>query len=973
MNLHIFGLSKTVSSRNSILGASLFAMVLTSLTTIVSAQQLEEIIVTAQRREQRLQEVPISISTVSSAEIIRQGFREMEDLESFVPSVEIEANLHDTSITIRGMGNDVANMSVEQSAPMFVDGVTFGRGSMIDIAFLDVERIEVLAGPQPISFGQNAVAGAFSITSKKPTPEWEGDITAEYGNFARFSVEGGVGGPINDNWGIRLAGQWDQTKGHLIDIFSGESFPHRREAVGRIITTWTPTDNFQALFKVDYMNRKSEGDPNASCITTGIDDLKYDETAILFRGEVPEWDATHARQRQFPNCADGHNRMGFKEGQEFRERPVQGINGADGRNGLFDISGLALPFQERVGIPTVTLEAREPLKVWNFLINLNYEFDNGISIESNSAMIDYHRETYEDNEIDPFVTDSSSRVEQFDMWSQEIRVRSPSGGQIEWEVGGYYQEEALDLNPVLTFRSNLRESIRLFSPWQDPKWASVFGTFTFNFFDDRMSLDVGGRYTDVKKTGAITSQQGAYIFDIDPDGPLDPDPTVGEMQSTRHRAGPGPVGDDTTTLRFSSGSDVPVRSNSGNAAGTNEYIIDCGDPAQNVRVETQLRAAPSGETTLSNISPCGTYGAGFYTSTFDNRYTPDAWDTRAPIDIVMLRGFSSRPGPFLDTFKSNSIDPQVVLRYRPTDNISTYAKWVKAFKAGGFDTSDRGMPQGGIGTSLGQSEFSFDDENATNYEIGARGTVLDNQVRFGVTLFWQEIKDLQVETPIPSLADLLAGGESSGRGQVNAGKQRTRGVDFDATWLVNENLVLNLAGVVQEGEILDFIGGCTDAELIVIDEPGGCFSESESAAFLGLNVGDPGADVLEELFDRTGFRAPRTPDWKILVGLDYEYPLPWFDNIKYQFNAKTTFSDGYTEDTLGFSEDFKWDNHVNINLNAGFASIDNFWQLNFWVRNLLDTREKYFPEFDVDPSGMQGGAISSGDYTTYGVQLGYQF
>ena len=145
-------------------------------------------------------------------------------------------------------------------------------------------------------------------------------------------------------------------------------------------------------------------------------------------------DATHARQRQFPDCADGFNRIGFKEGQEFRERPVQGINGADSRNGLFDISGLAIPFITSVGAPA-TIEAREPLKVWNFLINLNYEFANGIFIESNSAMVDYHRETYEDNEIDPFVSDSSSRVEQFDMWSQEIRVRSPSGGQIESLAG----------------------------------------------------------------------------------------------------------------------------------------------------------------------------------------------------------------------------------------------------------------------------------------------------------------------------------------------------------------------------------------------------------------------------------------------------------------------------------------------------------------------------------------------------------
>jgi hypothetical protein len=177
---------------------------------------------------------------------------------------------------------------------------------------------------------------AFSITTKKPTAEWEGDITAEAGNFGRLSVEGGVGGPISDTWGIRVAGQFDRTKGHLIDVFNGEAFPYKREMIGRVITQWAPTENFQALFKVDYMVRRSEGDPNAACISTGIDDLKYDETAILFRGEVPEWDATHARQRQFPNCADGFNRIGFKEGQEFCERPVQGINGAGFYTSMFD-------------------------------------------------------------------------------------------------------------------------------------------------------------------------------------------------------------------------------------------------------------------------------------------------------------------------------------------------------------------------------------------------------------------------------------------------------------------------------------------------------------------------------------------------------------------------------------------------------------------------------------------------------------
>lgn len=204
-----------------------FTLVLTSASNL-QAQQLEEVIVTAQRREQSLQEVPISIHAVSGLELNKQGFRTMEDLGQFSPSVEMNESLHEWSVTIRGMGNDVAAMAVEQSAPIFVDGVHMGRPSMIKGAFMDVERVEVLTGPQPIYFGQNATAGAFSITTKKPTDEWEGDATAEFGNFGRINFKGGIGGPITDTLGIRVAGQWDSTGGHLTDYYTGNKFPTAR-------------------------------------------------------------------------------------------------------------------------------------------------------------------------------------------------------------------------------------------------------------------------------------------------------------------------------------------------------------------------------------------------------------------------------------------------------------------------------------------------------------------------------------------------------------------------------------------------------------------------------------------------------------------------------------------------------------------------------------------------------------------------
>jgi len=142
----------------------------------------------------------------------------MEDLGNFSPSVEINESLHEWSVTVRGMGNDVANMAIEQSAPMFVDGVAFGRPSMIKGAFLDLERVEVLRGPQRIYFGQNATAGAFSLITRRPSAEWEGDITTEVGNFGRLSFEGAAGGPVTDTLGIRVAGKWDRTTGHIRDL-----------------------------------------------------------------------------------------------------------------------------------------------------------------------------------------------------------------------------------------------------------------------------------------------------------------------------------------------------------------------------------------------------------------------------------------------------------------------------------------------------------------------------------------------------------------------------------------------------------------------------------------------------------------------------------------------------------------------------------------------------------------------------------
>ena len=130
------------------------------------AQVLEEVIVTAQRREQSLQEVPVSVEAFSSVEILKQGYRDLNELSQFSPSVFIsDEHPTENDQSIRGFGTFGRNLTLEQAVPIFVDGIHFGRPAQVKLAFLDVGRLEVLKGPQPVFFGQNATAGAFNIIS----------------------------------------------------------------------------------------------------------------------------------------------------------------------------------------------------------------------------------------------------------------------------------------------------------------------------------------------------------------------------------------------------------------------------------------------------------------------------------------------------------------------------------------------------------------------------------------------------------------------------------------------------------------------------------------------------------------------------------------------------------------------------------------------------------------------------------------
>ncbi len=943
------GISTLVSS----LIAPIFLIPLTT-----HGQALEEIVVTAQRREQTLQEVPVSLEAYTGDILNKEGFRSMEDLSAFSPSVEIDVRTQDQDISVRGMGTTGNNLGLEGAVPIFVDGVHFSRTSMIMGAFLDLERVEVLRGPQPVAFGQNATAGAFSLTSKKPGAEWSGDITSEYGNWDRFSIEGGIGGPISDTWGVRFAAQHDRTGGYLKDIITGDKFPAGEESAARATLVWTPMDNLQATLKAEWANRRNQAEGISVCRTEGL--VRQTERAVTIPGQT-----TFTDQQQIlalpRNCdEEGFQRFGLMEGRAPFAKPIQGIDQEDGAGGIVDITDVQYSF---VGKP----EAHDDMDSYNYRLGVDYEFDNGITLFSNTGYIDYQRSSAHDNSSSPIITNVQHRGEIFNMLSQEIRVGSPRGGQIEWEFGGFFQKEDLDLGNLgdpkyqtITFRANTRRPARSQDAWQDTTWLSAFAAVTYNFWDDRMSLDVGARFTDISKTSHIQGYAHTWIFDIDPDSVAVPNGTdiVGDgvIWGTDHDNNcTGPSGGVATCVdRFREVGGIGAPDP--NDSTTWFSIIDCGDA-------TDPR-------TQGPRNQCGSYGAGYWTHAYNPnrlrdggnaiadergiRTVPEAWDGQSPVALgPPVWGIRSSEGNNLlynRDYNDNSFDPQVVLRYRPNDNHSLYAKWSRAFKGGGADISTASLP-------ADQDAFPLLAENAENFEIGAKGRLLDGAANYNIAAFQITISDLQIATTVPQQLD------TQSSISTNASKQRTRGVEFDLKWAATDLLTLGLSGAFMDGEMVSYPGaGCTDAEFEEADT-GPCISAAEAAA---NPDGFP-----EGTIDRTGQRAPRTPEYKIVADVDWWYPLS--DNLKYTFSSRTSFIDGYVYNVEDFDPTISFDNRIIQNLRFGIADMDDRWNVTLWGRNLLSDGFTYFPEFDVLPEGRQDKEVSQRHWFSYGVQFQYNY
>lgn len=176
---------------------------------------LEEIVVTAQKREENVRDVPIAISVMSGDDLKEAAISRFDDMARLIPNVSFNSDFN--SLYMRGIGTAELNILSEQAVSYVLDGVYVARLDYLKPGFMDVERIEVLKGPQGTLYGRNATAGVMSITYGEPTREWEGDLSISGGERNSRKAEGVLSGPLTEDLSFRASGSFFREDGHTLN------------------------------------------------------------------------------------------------------------------------------------------------------------------------------------------------------------------------------------------------------------------------------------------------------------------------------------------------------------------------------------------------------------------------------------------------------------------------------------------------------------------------------------------------------------------------------------------------------------------------------------------------------------------------------------------------------------------------------------------------------------------------------------
>ncbi len=363
----------------------------TVLTTAAGAQApadpasfdgLEEIVVTAQRRSENLQSVPIAATALTGDALEDKGVERLADLQFAAPSLSITDQGLTQSVNIRGIGIASGSPAVANGVATYIDGV-FQPPILTTSSFYDIQNVEVLRGPQGTLVGSNSTGGAIFINTQSPsTDRVKGYAQASYGTYDEVTGQGAVNVPVSDTLAVRVAGNYRKRDSYYDDVGSFNNKPDSlNEKAGRVGVKWEP-GSFQALGKIELIDKETGGyayRPIAS--TTFAGNRRADFRELTY------------------NAPTKNHERALLASLELRQEFDNGLT-------LRSVSGFT-----------------------NKRINNLYDTDAAITAPAGES-----------------ATQTQDQYVRERQWSQEFNLISPTDGVFDWILGGYYQRNKIDVD-----------------------------------------------------------------------------------------------------------------------------------------------------------------------------------------------------------------------------------------------------------------------------------------------------------------------------------------------------------------------------------------------------------------------------------------------------------------------------------------------------------------------------------------------
>ena len=479
---------------------------------------IEEILVTARKREESLQDTPIAISAFTGEGLEIRGVTELSRVDDFAPNLVLRqspsnSGVNNAAVYIRGIGQNDFVPVIDPGVGIYVDGVYLGRsvGAVLDL--IDVERVEVLRGPQGTLFGKNTIGGAVSLTTKRPTDVFGGKVAVKAGTDNRLNLSATLNIPLSETFLTRVSVASFKQDGYVHRVYDGKDLGNDDTISGRLSALWLVNDDVEVTFSFDYSKDNENGPP---LVLTGIQPINE---GLFGPGGAPSmamWQNTFVAQLE---------NGGIVPGGEFFD-PAAPSGFPFNFMACFDASNYDNPscFNQKYIQPAGgklnygSDPTKSDLKTWGGSATIDWDINEQLTFKTIAAHREFNGEFFDDNDAAPQKV--SELIDIFDQKqnSLELQLLGKSlDNHLNWIMGVYYfEEKGKNINPVRFSQIWIQSG----GYFDSDSWA-VFGQGTYDL-TEKLALTLGLRYTEDTKR-YLPDQ----FFEYFPSGPLPLPPCPG--------------------------------------------------------------------------------------------------------------------------------------------------------------------------------------------------------------------------------------------------------------------------------------------------------------------------------------------------------------------------------------------------------------------------------------------------------------